>query len=431
MQEVFKILRQIESNSSRNAKKEILRQHRNNELLKKYFLYAYDERRVFGIGSKSIKKQSKVTAPAPNTGIYQKPLFSGATTGRVSGYTNVFDLLDELVKHPFGSNEDVSAVNNFLAKQDAEAFDWYCRLILKDLKIGCTASTINEVWNNYIPTFNVMLAHPYNKHADKIQGQFQLQRKIDGFRLITYYHPDGKVQFFTRNGLELFNFPDLENDFKFIPRYPTTMVFDGECIANDTFNDTQKLIMRQGSKTNVVYNVFDITTIDEWEREESVDKLFTRYDLLKAIVPEYLDFIKVVDELYRGDDLEEITKWFNYAKSQGWEGIMVKMNAPYVRKRTTNMLKVKEFDTLDLRVLRVNEGTGKHEGRLGSVTVDFEGQDVDVGSGFNDYDRERFWRNPNLIIDRVIEVQYFEKTTNESGRPSLRFPVFKRIREDK
>ena len=129
--------------------------------------------------------------------------------------------------------------------------------------------------------------------------------------------------------------------------------------------------MRQGSKTNVVYNVFDITTIDEWEREESVDKLFTRYDLLKAIVPEYLDFIKVVDELYRGDDLEEITKWFNYAKSQGWEGIMVKMNAPYVRKRTTNMLKVKEFDTLDLRVLRVNEGTGKHEGRLGSVTVDF------------------------------------------------------------
>ena len=129
--------------------------------------------------------------------------------------------------------------------------------------------------------------------------------------------------------------------------------------------------------------------------------------------------------------MEQVPKWFNYAKEQGWEGIMLKLNGPYVRKRTTDMLKVKEFDTMDLRVIRVNPGTGKHEGRLGSVTVDFEGNEVDVGSGFDDSTREQFWNDPNLIIDKVIEVQYFEVTQNKDGKPSLRFPIYKCIRFDK
>lgn len=439
MEEVFRILRELESTSSRNAKKDILKRNQDNELLKKFFLYAYDPRKIYGIGSKSIKRKDIVKAAAPSSkGIIQKSLFTSRTS---CGYKDIFELLNELVKHPFGSNADVSAVNEFLSRQDDEAYYWYTRLILKDLKIGCTAATINEVYNNYIPSFEVMLAYPYQKHTDKIVGEFQLQKKIDGFRLIVYHHPDGTLQFFTRNGLELFNFPEIEKDFKYVPKYPVTMVYDGECIANDTFNDTQKLIMKNGPKTGLVYNIFDVITFDEWEREESFDPLFTRYDLLNSIMNntvrnaalnnELICNIQLVEELYRGSDIVEITKWFDYARSQGWEGIMVKMNTPYVRKRTTNMLKVKEFDTLDLRVLRVNEGTGKYAGKLGSVTVDFEGTEVDVGSGFDDYARERFWKEPNLIVDKIIEVQYFERTTNRDGRVSLRFPIFIRVREDK
>lgn len=422
MKEVFKILRQLESTSSRNAKKDILAQHQGNELLKKYFLYAYDDRRVYGIGTKSIRAQ-KLTA-SQEAGLYQKSLFQKITT-------DIFELLDELVTHPFGSDEDVQAVNNFLSRVDVESFDWYKRLILKDLKIGCTASTINDVWNNYIPTFDVMLAHPYHKHADKIVGAFQLQKKLDGFRLIVYKYPDGTARFFTRNGLELFDFPQIAEDLKTIFTQNGTVVFDGECIANDKFNDTQKLIMRKDPKIGLVYNIFDVVAVEEWEGELS-DLLFKRYDILQEVVPKNLEFVKVVEELYRGTDIAQIAVWFNYAKANGWEGIMVKLNAPYARKRTTNMLKVKEFDTLDLRVIRLNEGTGKNIGKLGSVTVNFvDGAEVDVGSGFEDYDRERFWQNPELILDKIIEVQYFEKTANERGIPSLRFPVFKRIRYDK
>ena len=428
MNEVFKILRLIESTSSRNDKKSILETYRDNALLRKYFLYAYDSRKVFGIGKKSIKPFNTKTAPAQQ-GLHQNSLF-GVT--KVT-HRNIFDLLDDLIGHPFGSKEDQDAVNNFLSQQDEEAYDWYTRLLLKDLKIGCTATTINEVWDGYIPVFQVMLAFPYEKHVDKINGEFQLQRKLDGFRLITILNPDGKINFYTRSGLELFNFPEIEKDFKELEVFDTPVVFDGECIANNEFNDTQKLIMVKGPKTGLVYNVFDLLSLDEWDSGSSDETLFSRYDFLRNDIfyGKDLKHIQLVPELYRGNDKSAITKWFNYSKVQGWEGIMIKLDSYYLRTRTANMLKVKEFETLDLVVLRVNEGTGKHQGRLGSVTVDFDGNEVDVGSGFDDFDRERLWRMPELIVGKTIEVQFFEKTRNERGEPSLRFPVYKCTRYDK
>jgi len=422
MRKVFEVLRQIEATSSRNEKKKILNRNKDNELLKKFLYYALNNRMVFGIGSRSIQKYGSKKAPPP--GIQQNSLF-----GSTSNKKDIFEILDDLVKHPFGSNEDVKAVNDFLQNCDSEEYYWYTRLILKDLKIGCTVKTVNESMGNFIPYFEVMLAHPYNKHADKIKGPFQLQRKIDGFRFITILYPDMTTRFFTRNGLELFEFPEIEREFHAFTVPPYPVVYDGELICKDTFNDTQKLIMKQGPKTNLVYHIFDKLSLDEFNLGQSNLSLFDRFD--SFFVPGDLPHIVKEEELYRGNDISQVTKWFNYAKEQGWEGIMLKLDAPYVRKRTTNMLKIKEFDTLDLKVLRVKEGTGKFAGTLGSVTVDFEGNEVDVGSGFDDSLRAEIWKDPNIILDKVIEVQYFEITQNKDGKPSLRFPIFKGIRYDK
>lgn len=426
MQKVFAILRQIEATSSRNEKKEILRLNKDNELLKKYFYYAFNNRLVFGIGSKSIKTHKKTTTSSTT----QNSLFS--YMHRIANSTpqgDIFRLLDELVKHPFGSSQDVNTVNDLLSNCDEEEYYWYTRLILKDLKIGCTITTVNEVMGDFIPKFDVMLAHPYKKFANKIRGEFQLQRKIDGFRFVTILYPDKKKRFFTRTGLELYDFPEIELEFNAFTTPPYPVVYDGELIVQDSFNDTQKLIMTQGPKRGLVYHIFDKLPLEEFESGESTQGLFDRYD--SFFVPSDLKHIVKEEELYRGNDIGQMTEWFNYAKEHGWEGIMLKLDAPYVRKRTSTMLKIKEFDTLDLKVLSVNAGTGKYEGTLGSVTVDFEGSQVNVGSGFSDYDRKVFWENPNLIVDKFIEVQYFERTTNESGKSSLRFPIFKQIRHDK
>lgn len=444
MQDVFKVLRQIESNSSRNTKKAILQQNTDNELLKKFFLYAYNPRWIYGVGPKTISNYDNVKIAREKTPqenidkIHQKTLFNifPQTEKHVSEglYDNIFDLCDELMQHPFGSQQDIDAVNTFLGTCSAEEYYWYSRLLLKDLKIGCTEKTVNEVFDGLIPVFEVMLAYPIQNHMNRLERHdaFQIQRKYNGFRFVTYFHEDGSLEFFTRNGIQLFNFPEVEEEFKNIKPLSATMVFDGELTdISGEFNDVQSKIMRDGPKTNLMYHIWDCLTRDEFERNESFDTLFTRYDLLCTIIPDNLQLIERVPELYRGTDIDEIWKWFEYAKAQKWEGVMVKYNVPYVRKRTDDMLKVKGYSTEDLIVVRVNEGTGRLAGMLGSVTVDYNGQDVNVGSGFSDSERDYYWKHPNEIIDKVIEVRFFEPTKNKKGTKSLQHPRYKGIRSDK
>ena len=55
------------------------------------------------------------------------------------------------------------------------------------------------------------------------------------------------------------------------------------------------------------------------------------------------------------------------------------------------------------------------------------------GSGFDKEERDMFFKNPELIIGKVIEINYFEVTKDsKTGTESLRFGTYQhRIREDK
>ena len=59
---------------------------------------------------------------------------------------------------------------------------------------------------------------------------------------------------------------------------------------------------------------------------------------------------------------------------------------------------------------------------LSSVTIDYN--DTKIGSGFSLDERIRYYYQPELLLGKRITVKYFEKT-----KKSLRFPIFKCIRE--
>ena len=117
--------------------------------------------------------------------------------------------------------------------------------------------------------------------------------------------------------------------------------------------------------------------------------------------------------------------------SRGSEGIMINQNEVYQFWRTGWLIKVKKMYTVDLKVIHIQEGNGQNQGKVGALVVDYKGYSVGVGSGLTKEQREYYWEHPEEIIGKIIEVQAFEETKDKQGNLSLRFPVFKRVRDDK
>ena len=65
------------------------------------------------------------------------------------------------------------------------------------------------------------------------------------------------------------------------------------------------------------------------------------------------------------------------------------------------------------------------------MIVDYKGYSCGVGSGFTDADREYIWNHQEEYLGKIVEIQYFEESKNQDGGISMRFPVFKKLRNDK
>ena len=118
----------------------------------------------------------------------------------------------------------------------------------------------------------------------------------------------------------------------------------------------------------------------------------------------------------------------NVFVEQGYEGAMVKfLDAPYKFGRGYEVMKLKSFHDVDLIIEALEEGTGKHSGKLGAIVVDFNAVKVRVGSGFSDDLREKMWNDQGNFVGRIAEVRYQEVTPDGS----LRFPTFVCFRNDR
>lgn len=134
--------------------------------------------------------------------------------------------------------------------------------------------------------------------------------------------------------------------------------------------------------------------------------------------------------VYEGTDQSQIMKYLDYAVSMGWEGLMLNKDAVYKCKRTTDLIKIKRFYSMDLPIVEVLEGDGRLKDTLGALVVQYKDNTVNVGSGFDDETRAKFWGDKDNLIGRIIEVKYKEISKDKkTGLESLQFPVFMGLRE--
>ena len=319
--------------------------------------------------------------------------------------------------------------------------DWYRRILIKDLRCGVSEKTVNNVAKKMdldfkVPVFSCMLAHDGAKHPKKIKGDCLVEYKYDGVRVLAIVK-NGTATLYSRNGKIFNNFPHIENALS--KSEYNNFVFDGEVMSDDFQALMKQVYRKSGAKTDDAYlALFDLLPLKEFNNGKSKLNSIERKEELNKLSKTFDNVIKLVDyEIINFDNEDGQNKFSAMNKEaldKGFEGLMIKPNDNYYEcKRSHAWLKIKPFIEVTLKVVDIQEGSGKHAGKLGAFQV--EGEDdgkffsLSVGSGLTDDDREKFWSAKDRLIGRMVEIRADAITQSIEGEHfSLRFPRFKNFR---
>ena len=440
------MVEKLQATSSSNDKKAIVAEYPD---LKRLLRYTYDSFKQYYVSSDNIKKNWKDTIATigPN-------LFGAAKalkvegSGRLSSYGDIYQLLDDLDDRKITGGEAISKIINFInRKENFQYKDIILNVIDRDLKCRISSTIVNKVYPGLIPEFNTALANSYWDNEDKVDFDKEVwlaSRKLDGVRLLTIIDENGKVRCMSRNGKEFTTLSRLKEEIAEIWPKLKNVVLDGEiCIVDEEGDEHFDQIIRLVNKKDYTiafpkYRVFDILTMDEFTEGTSKTKLSERqkrWDLYKKDRDTTMLVPLVQTRVTTRKQLDEL---FAEATEKNWEGLIIRKDAPYQGKRSNDMLKVKAFHDAEYTVKRAIMGpfqmvvNGKEvsENVLASVVIEHDGNEVGVGSGFTIDQRREFAADPTKIVGKVIKVKYFEETTDQYGKHSLRFPVIQQIYED-
>lgn len=426
VQSLYEICTELQNTSSTLDKQSLLKQYEHNELFKEVLKFLLDPMIVTGISKKKIDKQIN---------------FVDTDDLKLWSF-DIRNLLTYLKEHNTGTDKDIVCCQRFL-NYDDQMNDFIKSIITKSLKLGIDVKTANKVYGkDFIPVLNVMLGTSVEKCKIPQGTWFAISQKLNGSRCFYYkgklYTRQGKVY----TGCEhiIKDIKRLDNEYNFDE---CEWVYDGELILKDSnLSDSEAFQKGVGiansdkeNKEELKLVIFDTIPTDEFEEGQSHSTYWARKILLNGYARNIkelnLSNIEIVPMFYEGTDQSKIWEWLDYAEQNDMEGIMINLDTPYECKRTKNLIKVKKFYTLDLKVVDAIEGDGRLKGTLGALVVDYKGNTVNVGSGFSDAQRKEFWENKDDIIGRIIEVKYKEITKNkDTGLESLQFPVFVSLREE-
>mgnify|MGYP003321606686 FL=1 len=261
--------------------------------------------------------------------------------------------------------------------------------------------------------------------------------KYDGVRAIVIVE-NGNATIYSRNGKQLNNFPHIEEAFSH--KMFDNLVFDGEVMSEDFQTLMKQVHRKENAQTEDAYfALFDFLPLDEFKTGRSSLPLTKRKELLRGF--ERSDYFKDCILLTKHtvlnieDDADKFKAMNQEAIDKGYEGIMVKpINGAYECKRSYGWLKMKPFIEVTLKVIDVEEGTGKNEGSAGALVCEGIDEDkhirVNVGTGLSDDLRDSIWSDIESVVGQLVEVRADAITISQDSQEtySLRFPRFKTFR---
>ena len=340
----------------------------------------------------------------------------------------------------------------------------------KSLDCGVDYKTWNTVAPpaNRVEAFSVALGEIYtNQPVWTDETRWFVSRKFDGIRSIITIDSHGGVSCRSRG-----NKSQDTSLTKLIPAIADLglrdVVLDGE-IALATPNgedDFRGVASAMGKKSTPVPNprywIFDILTTGEFNSGSSDRLLSERLLQLRDVIPDDSEMLRRVKQVVVKDE-QTVSDAIVQAESHGWEGIVLRKDAPYIGKRSGDILKVKGQHDIELEVVRLENGTmsflvddvgplclqkayvadpvrfvptGQKRKEmlpcLAAAIVSYEGTEVGVGSGWTPTQRLVYHAKPEKLLGCTLTVQYTEISQNKvDDSLSLRFPRVKAVHHGK
>jgi len=271
----------------------------------------------------------------------------------------------------------------------------------------------------------IMLCYPFEeKRLAKWKPPYIVQPKYDGERCravdISASNESPRYILLSSQENPFFSVPHI---IKAMSKLGIKDELDGELYCHGmSFEQIHSIVSRtvnlHPDHEQIKFHVFDYV---------SEDQQMIRISDLTKIIPEKANLFPITRApFYICENLEDIMRVYDLLLNKGYEGIIVRhLEAPYVRKRSTYIMKFKPKKEDIYDIVGYKEEIDKDRNpkdRLGAIicTSD-EGTIFSVGSGLTDGDRESLWASRECLKGKRVKVQYQHIT---SGKGVPRFPVF-------
>ncbi len=409
----------------------------DNDICKKLLINALSPYRVFS--------QKKIQLP--------KKEDCSLTNASVETF---FDLCDDLHNRKITGFKARDKIQEVLKKYTYEtAYILQC-VLLKNLKSRFSGDSVNDVFcgskdplNPVIPLYSCMLADKITAAEIKNSNGKIANIKYDGQRNNTFVYDENNFIHYARSGklnshIEGLFDSDIKKMFIACGRVP--IVLDGEIIGK-SFNATIKAKGKENTqaKEDLVFVVYDIIPLDEWNNRRSLENYNTRMTNIERLqlIDKLIDVSKVtkiVKSEYHIID-NNLDMIYENALNCGYEGLVIKdPNAFYEWDRSASWKKVKPVCSFDGKIIDFYSGTKNHqfENTLGGIIVEGYSEDgtyfkSKVGGGFSIGDRKNIWNNKDKYLGKMVEIQADPNLTlsEDSTTHSIRWGVFVKFRPDR
>lgn len=280
--------------------------------------------------------------------------------------------------------------------------------------------------NKNMTDFKVMLAKPVASKIAWPNTHF-VQPKLDGVRC--YINKTGA---YSRNHKQFHNAKHITTELtQFFADNPN-ITLDGELYNHNYRNNFNKIISLVRKQKPTQADKFESASQLQFHCYDMFDSDNLSYDFVSRTL-NIASFkskygwrsIQEVDTNVVFSD-KHVQSFHTTNKTNGYEGSILRTNAPYDQRRSNNLQKVKDWSDTEITITGFVEGKGKFKSGLGKfLGVDSDDRVVEVPwPTLTIPQRQLIWSARESYIGQPLTFEYFERTP--SG--AYRFPRAKAMR---